>query len=72
MYYFASAFTYLLGMVSSNMALQWVNYPTQVSQLAQSAYLIKNLLYFLFNQFFHADAMLINFCWQRHEIKFRY
>ncbi|XP_026317706.1 solute carrier family 35 member B1 homolog isoform X2 [Hyposmocoma kahamanoa] len=30
MYYFASAFTYLLGMVSSNMALQWVNYPTQV------------------------------------------
>lgn len=30
MYYFSSALTYLLGMVSSNMALQWINYPTQV------------------------------------------
>ncbi|CAG4942565.1 unnamed protein product [Colias eurytheme] len=29
-YYFSSAVTYLLGMVSSNMALQWINYPTQV------------------------------------------
>ncbi|CAG9558176.1 unnamed protein product [Danaus chrysippus] len=29
-YYFSSALTYLLGMVTSNMALQWVNYPTQV------------------------------------------
>ncbi|KAJ0183661.1 hypothetical protein K1T71_000084 [Dendrolimus kikuchii] len=29
-YYFSSALTYLLGMVSSNMALQWINYPTQV------------------------------------------
>ncbi|XP_037866899.1 solute carrier family 35 member B1 homolog [Bombyx mori] len=29
-YYFSSALTYLLGMVCSNMALQWVNYPTQV------------------------------------------
>ncbi|VVC93815.1 solute carrier family 35 member B1 homolog [Leptidea sinapis] len=30
LYYFSSALTYLLGMVSSNMALQWINYPTQV------------------------------------------
>ncbi|RVE51049.1 hypothetical protein evm_004340 [Chilo suppressalis] len=29
-YYFSSALTYLLGMVSSNLALQWINYPTQV------------------------------------------
>ncbi|XP_034947462.1 solute carrier family 35 member B1 [Chelonus insularis] len=29
-YYATSALTYLLGMVSSNMALQFVNYPTQV------------------------------------------
>lgn len=29
-YYASSALTYLLGMVSSNMALQWINYPTQV------------------------------------------
>ncbi|XP_071447518.1 solute carrier family 35 member B1 homolog [Hetaerina americana] len=29
-YYSSSALTYLLGMVSSNMALQWVTYPTQV------------------------------------------
>ncbi|XP_063546759.1 solute carrier family 35 member B1 homolog [Cydia strobilella] len=29
-YYFSSALTYLLGMVSSNIALQWINYPTQV------------------------------------------
>ncbi|KAJ8737492.1 hypothetical protein PYW08_000087 [Mythimna loreyi] len=29
-YYMSSAMTYLLGMVSSNMALQWINYPTQV------------------------------------------
>ncbi|XP_046397096.1 solute carrier family 35 member B1 homolog [Ischnura elegans] len=29
-YYSSSALTYLLGMVSSNMALQWVNFPTQV------------------------------------------
>ncbi|XP_028156322.1 solute carrier family 35 member B1 homolog [Ostrinia furnacalis] len=29
-YYFSSALTYLLGMISSNMALQWINYPTQV------------------------------------------
>lgn len=29
-YYFTSATTYLLGMVCSNMALQWINYPTQV------------------------------------------
>ncbi|PZC75938.1 hypothetical protein B5X24_HaOG205331 [Helicoverpa armigera] len=29
-YYFSSALTYLLGMVCSNMALQWINYPTQV------------------------------------------
>lgn len=29
-YYFSSALTYLIGMVSSNMALQWINYPTQV------------------------------------------
>ncbi|XP_053977638.1 solute carrier family 35 member B1 [Hylaeus volcanicus] len=29
-YYAISALTYLLGMVSSNMALQFVNYPTQV------------------------------------------
>ncbi|CAG9782155.1 unnamed protein product [Diatraea saccharalis] len=29
-YYFSSALTYLLGMVTSNMALQWINYPTQV------------------------------------------
>ena len=29
-YYLSSASTYLLAMVSSNMALQWVAYPTQV------------------------------------------
>lgn len=29
-YYVTSALTYLLGMVCSNMALQFVNYPTQV------------------------------------------
>jgi len=29
-YYAASSMTYLLAMVCSNMALQWVNYPTQV------------------------------------------
>ncbi|XP_063242493.1 solute carrier family 35 member B1 [Bacillus rossius redtenbacheri] len=29
-YYSSSALTYLLAMVCSNMALQWVNYPTQV------------------------------------------
>lgn len=29
-YYFSSALTYLLGMLSSNLALQWINYPTQV------------------------------------------
>ncbi|XP_038216659.1 solute carrier family 35 member B1 homolog [Zerene cesonia] len=29
-YYFSSSVTFLLGMVSSNMALQWINYPTQV------------------------------------------
>ncbi|CAG0881658.1 unnamed protein product, partial [Darwinula stevensoni] len=29
-YYAASSLTYLLAMVCSNMALQWVNYPTQV------------------------------------------
>ncbi|XP_026761813.1 solute carrier family 35 member B1 homolog [Galleria mellonella] len=29
-YYFSSALTYLLAMVCSNMALQWLNYPTQV------------------------------------------
>uniref|UniRef100_A0A1I8Q7M9 Uncharacterized protein n=1 Tax=Stomoxys calcitrans TaxID=35570 RepID=A0A1I8Q7M9_STOCA len=29
-YYAVSALTYLLGMVSSNMALRWVPYPTQV------------------------------------------
>lgn len=29
-YYASSALTYLLAMVSSNMALQWVAYPTQV------------------------------------------
>lgn len=30
LYYSSSALTYLLAMVCSNMALQWVNYPTQV------------------------------------------
>lgn len=35
MYYFSSALTYLLAMVSSNMALRWVAYPTQV--IAKSA-----------------------------------
>jgi len=30
MYYAVSSITYLLAMVFSNMALQWVNYPTQV------------------------------------------
>lgn len=30
LYYSSSAMTYLLAMVCSNMALQWVNYPTQV------------------------------------------
>lgn len=29
-YYAISAITYLLAMIFSNMALQWVNYPTQV------------------------------------------
>uniref|UniRef100_A0A1B6E4G3 Sugar phosphate transporter domain-containing protein n=1 Tax=Clastoptera arizonana TaxID=38151 RepID=A0A1B6E4G3_9HEMI len=29
-YFWTSALTYLLAMVCSNMALQWVNYPTQV------------------------------------------
>ncbi|CAH2217913.1 jg6061, partial [Pararge aegeria aegeria] len=29
-YYFTSALTYLLAMVCSVMALQWINYPTQV------------------------------------------
>nr|XP_018900964.1 PREDICTED: solute carrier family 35 member B1 [Bemisia tabaci] len=29
-YYASSSLTYLLAMVTSNMALQWVNYPTQV------------------------------------------
>lgn len=29
-YYAISAMTYLLAMIFSNMALQWVNYPTQV------------------------------------------
>jgi len=35
MYYFCSSLTYLLAMVSSNMALRWVAYPTQV--IAKSA-----------------------------------
>ncbi|XP_050360668.1 solute carrier family 35 member B1 homolog [Nymphalis io] len=30
LYYFSSALTYLLAMVCSIMALQWINYPTQV------------------------------------------
>lgn len=30
-HYSSSALTYLLAMVCSNMALQWVSYPTQVS-----------------------------------------
>ncbi|GLH11441.1 hypothetical protein R5R35_002159 [Gryllus longicercus] len=30
LYYSCSALTYLLAMVCSNMALQWINYPTQV------------------------------------------
>ncbi|KAK8396833.1 hypothetical protein O3P69_005065 [Scylla paramamosain] len=30
LYYASCSLTYLLAMVSSNMALQWVNYPTQV------------------------------------------
>lgn len=34
-YYASSALTYLLAMVSSNMALRWVAYPTQV--VAKSA-----------------------------------
>ena len=29
-YYASSALTYLLAMVCSNLALQWVGYPTQV------------------------------------------
>lgn len=29
-YYFLSALTYLLAMICSTMALQWINYPTQV------------------------------------------
>ncbi|KAK2721139.1 solute carrier family 35 member B1-like [Artemia franciscana] len=29
-YYASSSMTYLLAMITSNMALQWVNYPTQV------------------------------------------
>ncbi|CAH2036048.1 unnamed protein product, partial [Iphiclides podalirius] len=29
-YYFSSALTYLLAMICSTMALQWINYPTQV------------------------------------------
>lgn len=35
MYYASSALTYLLAMVCSNMALQWVNYPTQVSYIVK-------------------------------------
>lgn len=31
-YYAVSAVTYLLAMIFSNMALQWVNYPTQVGR----------------------------------------
>jgi len=34
LYYASSALTYLLAMVCSNMALQWVNYPTQVSDIS--------------------------------------
>lgn len=34
-YYFSSSLTYLLAMISSNMALRWVAYPTQV--IAKSA-----------------------------------
>jgi hypothetical protein len=30
-YYAISAFTYLVAMVTSNKALTWVNYPTQVN-----------------------------------------
>lgn len=30
-YYASCSLTYLLAMVASNMALQWINYPTQVS-----------------------------------------
>lgn len=32
MYYAISATSYLLAMIFSNMALQWVNYPTQVNK----------------------------------------
>lgn len=31
-YYAICAFTYLVAMVSSNKALMWVNYPTQVDK----------------------------------------
>lgn len=32
-YYAIAAFTYLVAMVTSNKALTWVNYPTQVSRI---------------------------------------
>lgn len=34
-YYASGALTYLLAMVCSNMALQWVSYPTQVNYYMQ-------------------------------------
>ena len=34
-YYASSALTYLLAMVCSNLALQWVGYPTQVRKIKQ-------------------------------------
>lgn len=35
LYYAASSLTYLLAMVCSNMALQWISYPTQVIEAAK-------------------------------------
>lgn len=38
-YYISCSLTYLLAMVCSNMALQWVPYPTQVMNSIQTAYI---------------------------------
>ncbi len=45
MYYASSALTYLLAMVCSNMALQWVNYPTQVTIQYIRSYLFYVITY---------------------------
>lgn len=63
-YYAITGFSYLTAMVTSNMALRHVNYPTQVSHCYLFSIIIKNMVFSFYNDFDEKRKYLQGIFWR--------